>query len=208
MKKIVFSFCIFLILLSCKDSLAPVADNALKPVVITQTTPHDTDDPAIWIHPTDPTESLIIGTDKEIGGGVYAYDLDGKIVARFTNMDRPNNVDVAYSLIFNGKIVDIAVTTERKKNRIRIFSLPDLKPIDNGGIEVFVGEKERDPMGISLYTRPSDSAIFAIVGRKNGPSGSYLWQYQLKDTDKDVVEKELEDPRWEKLKQLKNNIKE
>jgi hypothetical protein len=25
---------------------------------------------------------------------------------------------------------------------------------------------------------------------------------------KDVVEKELEDPRWEKLKQLKNNIKE
>ena len=34
-------------------------------------------------------------------------------------------------------------------------------------------------MGIALYTRPSDGEIFVIVGRKNGPSGSYLWQYQL-----------------------------
>ena len=83
--------------------------------------------------------------------------------------------------MLNGKKTDIAVTTERKKNRIRIFSLPDLKPIDNGCIEVFENEKERDPMGISLYTRPSDSAIFAIVGRKSGPSGTYLWQYELFD---------------------------
>ena len=46
-------------------------------------------------------------------------------------------------------------------------------------MEVFEGETERNPMGIALYTRPSDGEIFAIVGRKNGPSGSYLWQYQL-----------------------------
>jgi len=191
MKKIVFSFCIFFVLLSCKDSLAPVAENALKPVVITQPTPHDTDDPAIWIHPTDPAKSLIVGTDKEVGGGLYVYDLVGTIVNSFTNMDRPNNVDIAYGCVINGKALDIAVTTERKKNRIRIFSLPDLKPIDNGGIEVFVGETERDPMGISLYTRPSDGSIFAVVGRKSGPSGSYLWQYQLKDSGNGYVEAEL-----------------
>lgn len=180
-----------LFLISCKDKSAPVAKNALKPNIITQPTPHDTDDPAIWIHPTDPKKSLIIGTDKETGGGLYIYDLEGKIVNKFTNMGRPNNVDVAYGLKIGDQKIDVAVTTEREKKRIRIFSLPDLKPIDNGGIEVFVNEKDREPMGISLYTRPSDSAVFAIVGRKFGPSGSYLWQYQLSASENNNITAKL-----------------
>jgi myo-inositol-hexaphosphate 3-phosphohydrolase len=60
---------------------------------------------------------------------------------------------------------------------IRVFSLPDMKEIDNGGIEVFVGESQRDPMGISLY-KNSDN-VYAIVGRKSGPDGTFLWQYKL-----------------------------
>ena len=110
---------------------------------------------------------------------MYAFDLQGKIVAKSEVLKRPNNVDIAYGLIIDGKKVDVAVTTERENNKIRIFSLPDLKAIDNGGISVFDGEELRDPMGIALYTRPSDKKIFAIVGRKSGPSGTYLWQYEL-----------------------------
>ena len=53
---------------SCGDKLAPVAENAIKPSIITEPTPNDTDDPAIWIHPTDASKSLIVGTDKEVGG--------------------------------------------------------------------------------------------------------------------------------------------
>ncbi|HRE78440.1 MAG TPA: phytase [Flavobacterium sp.] len=180
MKKLAFLSLLFLI--ACGDKLAPVREDALRPTVVTQPLPHDTDDPAIWIRPTDPTKSLIIGTDKDTDGGLYMYDLDGKIIKKSEVLKRPNNVDVAYGLLINGKKVDIAVTTERESNKIRIFSLPDLTAIDNGGIEVFVGETERDPMGISLYTRPSDGVIFAIVGRKFGPSGTYLWQYQLTDS--------------------------
>jgi 3-phytase len=39
--------------------------------------PHksDADDPAIWIHPTDPAQSLILGTDKQ--GGLHSYNIDG-----------------------------------------------------------------------------------------------------------------------------------
>ena len=170
------------VLVSCKSSqLAAIRPDALKPIVVTQPTPHDTDDPAIWIHPTDATKSLIIGTDKDSEGGLYVYDLNGRIINKSVVLKRPNNVDIAYGLLIGNKKTDIAVTTERETNKIRIFSLPDLKPIDNGGIEVFTGEALRDPMGISLYTRPSDKAVFAIVGRKTGPSGSYLWQYQLSD---------------------------
>lgn len=155
--------------------------HTVKATVITEKVKHDTDDPAIWINPADASKSLIIGTDKDTDGALYAFDLSGKVVKRVGDIQRPNNVDIAYGMMLNGKKIDIAVTTERQANKIRIFSLPDLTPIDNGGIEVFAGETERDPMGIALYTRPSDHAIFAIVGRKSGPSDGYLWQYQLTD---------------------------
>jgi 3-phytase len=88
---------------------------------------------------------------------------------------------VEYGLILNGKQVDIAVATERETNKLRIFRLPEMKAVDNGGIEVFTGEKERGPMGISLYKRPKDGAVYAIVSRKAGPTDGYLWQYLLQD---------------------------
>lgn len=36
-------------------------------------------------------------------------------------------------------------------------------------------------MGIGLYRRPRDGAIFAIVAPKAGPKTNYLWQYRLED---------------------------
>jgi 3-phytase len=154
----------------------------IKPVVVTQPVRHDTDDPAIWIHPQDPSKSLIIGTDKDLDGALYVYDLEGKIIEEkvVRGLKRPNNVDIAYGIMINGQPVDIVVTTERITNKIRIFSVPDMQPIDDGGIEVFAGEEFRAPMGISLYKRPSDGNIYAIIGRKDGPKdGTYLWQYLL-----------------------------
>lgn len=161
----------------------------LKPVVVTDTVRWDTDDPAIWIDPDDPLKSLIIGTDKDTDGALYVFDLNGKVIEEKTvrNLKRPNNVDVEYGLMLNGKPVDIAVATEREANKIRIFRLPEMTPIDNGGIEVFVGETERAPMGIAMYKRSSDGAIFAIVSRKSGPTEGYLWQYQLQDDGKGGV---------------------
>ena len=176
---------------SCSSSLAPLRKDGLKPTVVTETVLHDTDDPAIWIHPTNPQESLVIGTDKDTDGGLYVFNLQGKIIKKSETIKRPNNVDIAYGLQIDGVLTDIAVTTERETNKIRIFSLPDLKPLDNGGIPVFEGELERDPMGIAIYTRPSDKAVFAIVGRKSGPSGSYLWQYELKGASNAKVEATL-----------------
>lgn len=193
MKKIFITVSIITVLISCSDKLAPVLPNALTANVVTEPTKNDTDDPAIWVNPEDISKSLIIGTDKEVGGGLYVYDLEGKIVNTFLDMQRPNNVDVAYGLILNGKKVDIAVTTERKANKIRIFSLPDLKPIDNGGIEIFAGETGedfRDGMGIALYTN-SNNEIHAIVGRKNGPTENYLWQYKLSDDGTGNVKAEV-----------------
>ena len=160
----------------------PGVEGALEPVVVTEKTAVDSDDPAIWLHPDDPSKSLVLGTDK--GGSIFVFDLDGKIIPdkTVTGMGRMNNIDVAYGLPLGDEKIDIALATDRNEERIRVFRLPDMTPIDNGGIPTFVGETDdRRAMGLAVYTRPSDGAFFVIVSRKFGQSGSYLWQYLLED---------------------------
>src|ERR671922_2993653 len=36
------------------------------------------DDPSVWIHPTNPSLSTIIDTDKSNGGGLNVFDLSGQ----------------------------------------------------------------------------------------------------------------------------------
>lgn len=157
---------------------------AVKPLYVTEKVAHDSDDPAVWINPQDPAKSLIIGTDKDADGGLYVFNLQGKIQQKVSGLQRPNNVDIEYGLMLNGKATDIAVTTERMTHKLRIFALPEMKPLDNGGIPVFEGETQpdyRDLMGISMY-KNKQGVIYAIVGRKTGPTtGGYLWQYRLDD---------------------------
>lgn len=180
--KVTLPILISLLILACSDPTIRV-----QPVIISEAVPYDTDDPAIWIHPTDPSQSLILGTDKggeTDQGGLYVFRLDGTIDRErsFVPLNRPNNVDVAYNLILGTDTLDIAVVTVRRENTIRVFSLPDMTPIDNGGIPVFEGESDRDPMGITLFTDQTTGAIYATVGRKFGASGSYIWQYELIDS--------------------------
>src|SRR3546814_9267545 len=85
-----------LALISCEGGLAPVRDDALQPVAVTQVTPHDADDPVIWIHPNDPSKRIILGTDKDSDGGLYAYDLEGAIVNKVTGLNRPNKIGRAH----------------------------------------------------------------------------------------------------------------
>lgn len=168
-----------IVVASCSDSQPTVA-----PVVSTEPVMHDSDDPAIWVNKADPSKSLIIGTDKDADGALYVFDLNGKIFPEkvVRNLKRPNNVDVGYNLAVGNDTVDFAVTGERLNSMLRVFSVPDMKPLDKGGFPMFEGETEpehRDLMGISIYQRPSDNKTFVIMGRKNGPSEGYLWQYLL-----------------------------
>ncbi|TDO21350.1 phytase [Pedobacter duraquae] len=183
-KELIYLLFLGLSVSACK--VQQVAQNAIKPAIITEPVKYDTDDPAIWINKADPSKSIVIGTDKDADGALYVFDLQGKIIQDkvVRGLQRPNNVDLAYGLKLNGKPTDIAITTERMTHKLRIFSVPDMKPVDNGGIPVFEGETEaeyRDLMGISIYTA-KDGKMYAIVGRKTGPTtGGYLWQYLLGD---------------------------
>ncbi len=171
---IVFSGC------NQKSKLTPIT-----PDIITESTLNDTDDPAIWINHKDPSKSIVFGTDKETNGAIYAFDLGGKIIHEKTirNIRRPNNVDIEYGFKLNDSTeVDIMVFTEREKQQIRMFSVPDMKPLDQGGFKVFEGEIKPEynlPMGVSLYKSPKNSKVYAIVSRKIGPRDNYLHQYEF-----------------------------
>jgi 3-phytase len=181
MKKISFiiGLAVFPLLINCTGQQH--LGKKIKPSVITETVMYDTDDPAIWINPENAEKSIIIGTDKDTNGGLYAFDMNGKIINKVPGLKRPNNVDIEYGFMLNGKKTDIAAVTERETNKVKFYTLPDLK--DTGELSVFDGETERDPMGISMYKNPATGEIYAIVGRKSGPADGYLWQYKLSEKD-------------------------
>ncbi|WP_018474748.1 phytase [Echinicola pacifica] len=157
----------------------------VQPVFVTDSLAHDSDDPAVWINPQDPSKSLILGTDKDKDGAIYVFDLEGKTIDSLVVRDiqRPNNVDIGYGLQLGDRTVDFAVTGERLTSKLRFFSLPDMKEIVPGGLEVYEGEtgpEFRDLMGVAIYTQPETGKHYVIAGRKNGPQdGSYLWQYEI-----------------------------
>ena len=49
------------------------------------------DDPAIWFNHSDPTQSLIFGTDKR--KGIHVYDIYGKELS-FSELGATNNIDL------------------------------------------------------------------------------------------------------------------
>ena len=150
---------------------------------------NDPDDPALWVHPLHPARSLIIGTMKVAApaGAIVVFGMDGQIRQTISGIDRPNNVDVEYGFVLNGRPVDIAVATERLQRQLRVFRIDpaDGRLVDLGGVPVLADQpgEAGAPMGIALYRRARDGAIFAIVAPKEGPPEGYCWQYRLTDLD-------------------------
>lgn len=161
----------------------------VKPLRATEAVAHDPDDPAIWLNRTNPSNSLILGSVKVAApnGALAVFGLDGRQRQLVTGLDRPNNVDVEYGLPLGGRPTDIAVVTERLQRRLRAFAIAQdgtgVRDVSSEALKVLDGApgEEGAPMGISLYRRPRDGAIFAIVAPKAGPRENYLWQYRLAD---------------------------
>lgn len=170
-------------LVACSKGAA--TESAIRPVATTAPVSKDADDPAIWINAADPAASLIIGTNKVEApdGALYVFGIDGAVRQVVSPLDRPNNVDVEYGFAGGAGQIDIVVVTERRRSRLRVYRVNamGLAPIDGEGIPVLDGElgDRAQPMGIALYRRPYDGAVFAIVAPKSGSASNYLWQYRL-----------------------------
>ena len=175
---------------ACRDAPSTGARGTavLAHAAATEAVGDDADDPAVWVNKRDPARSLILGTNKEAApnGALVAWDLEGRRRHSIAGLDRPNNVDVESNVALGATTMDIAVVTERYQRRLRAWQVNEDALVEVGavdGLKVFEGEAgERGaPMGVALYRRSRDGAVFAFVSRKEGPTSGYVWQYRLQD---------------------------
>lgn len=134
------------------------------------------DDPAIWLHPTDATKSMVLGTDKQ--GGLAVYDLKGK-ERQYLPVGRLNNVDIRTAFDLNGEMIDIAVASNRDQNSLHIFSI-DRKT----GRVTALGEQAtalEDIYGFCMF-KDKQNRFYAIANDKDGRFS----QYHLTTFDRQV----------------------
>jgi len=147
----------------------------------------DSDDPAIWVHPTRPEDSLVIATLKE--GGLVVFDLAGRVLqtiapASFGEI-RYNNVDLIYNFLRSGKRVDLAVVSDRINDTLAIFMVDPrsrtLVDVTSAGIPdtIFgVDDGEATAYGLATYTSIVDGRHYAYVTQTDG---NLVAQLQLFD---------------------------
>src|SRR5215212_4854934 len=95
--------------------------NTVTATVETEPVPHSgdsADDPAIWIHPTNPSQSTIIGTDKH--GGLAVYDLAGVQIQYLPDGDL-NNVDLRAGFLFGGQSATLVTAGNRSNDSLAIY---------------------------------------------------------------------------------------
>lgn len=132
------------------------------------------DDPAIWVHPTDPSRSLIIGTDKK--NGLDVYDLAGKRVQTLPD-GRMNNVDLRYGFALGGASVAIVAATNRTDQTLALYAVDAngrLSNVADGKIATGMA----DPYGLCMY-RSAAGEYFVFAN--DGDTGHFRqWQLEAR----------------------------
>ncbi len=129
------------------------------------------DDPAIWVNPKNPQQSLILGTDKQ--GGLVVYDLKGKTQQHLA-VGRVNNVDVRAGFNLNGQKIDLAVASNRDHNSLHVFAIAP-----SSGVVSELGQvptASQDIYGLCMYKNQAGD-IYTIVNDKDGR----FFQYRMQD---------------------------
>ena len=152
------------------------------------------DDAAIWVHPADPTRSVVIGVNKSSNGrdaGLFAFDLDGSRavdddgwevgVNRFEPDRRYNNVDVRYGFAAGGERWDLVCASDRTEREIDVFRVRTTAAGDFAGLEE-VGEipigsgyaaGSDAPYGLGLFRYADRDVFYALISDKEGRVGQY-----------------------------------
>lgn len=157
---------------------AAMAGGAGQPItayVETAAIPHDgdaADDPAVWVHPTDPSRSTIIGTDKD--GGLAVYDLAGNQL-HYHPGTKPNNVDLRYNFPLSGKRVALVATSDRSDDTIRLYTVdPTTRALRNvAARRISTGP---EVYGLCMYRSARTGAYSVFVTDNDGTS---LQQWEL-----------------------------
>jgi len=122
------------------------------------------DDMAVWVDPTDPRESLIFGTNKK--GGLGVYDLEGNLL-QYLPTGLLNNVDVRGDFAFPDGPAPIIAASEKAEDSIVLFRL-DIPTRTLTQVASLPAEARFDMGGLCLYQSRTSGSLYAFVASKDG----------------------------------------
>ncbi len=162
-------------------ALTPVPETInVSPVVETapvRSTGDAADDPAIWVHPTDPELSAIIGTNKL--GGIAVYNLDGS-EHQYRADGKMNNVDIRYGFSLGGNLVDLVGMSNRTNDTLAFYTMntSTRKLTSVGSVSTNL-----TVYGFCMYKSSVTGKFYAFVNSTTGE----VEQYELSDNNGNVV---------------------
>ena len=146
----------------------PAIVHAVVETVVTTDPAVDADDPALWADATDPSRSVMFGTDKS--DGLYVHNLDGS-VRQFLPSGAVNNVDLRTGFRIGDRddMVLVAATNDQYMGiNVYLFDPRTLETRDFGFIPTNMGE----PYGFCMGKRGGD--FYLIANNKLGDIR--IWQ--------------------------------
>ena len=167
---------LFILGFVCISSLtgSAFAATVVQPVVETDPSPSagDTaDDSVIWIHPTDPSLSLVIGDNKD--GGLMVWGLDGKQL-QYVNGTLYNNIDLRYNFPLSGSFsngtshthVALVGVGDEGNSETDFFKVnPVTRRLEPAGS---VRTQSLLPYGSCMYHSPISGKYYYFVNAKSG----------------------------------------
>lgn len=134
------------------------------------------DDATLWVNSSDPSQSLIIGTNKQ--RGLAVYDLDGKQV-QFLPDGRLNNVDHRDNFPLGGAKIS---ASNRSNNSIAIYRVnPETRQLENVAARTIATV---EAYGSCMYHSQTTGKFYYIVTNKRGE----VEQLELFDNGKGQVD--------------------
>lgn len=155
--------------------------------VVSQASLDAADDPAVWVHPSDPARSIIIGSNKK--GGLHLYGLSGKELAYFP-VGNINNVDVLAGFQLGDQKVSLIGGSNRSDQSIDLFIIdpegPELIDIAAGTLATDT-TKVDDIYGFCFYQDTKKDLSYVFINGKNGR----LQQFELVVNENNQVTTQL-----------------
>lgn len=148
------------------------------------------DDIAVWVHPSDPSLSVIIGTDKAesnpAGGGIAVYDMAGNELQYRPDGDI-NNVDLRYNFMLNGKPTTIVAASNSDHGILQLYTIdPSTRQLENIAARD-IRSNLSSVSGVAMYVSPESGKYYVFV---NDPRGIHE-QWELSDAGNGRVDAQV-----------------
>ncbi|MCD4831150.1 MAG: phytase [Anaerohalosphaeraceae bacterium] len=179
MKQFCMVLIVFGLLLSASAYSAVNVDAAGETGILPGSSSADiADDICIWVHPTNPNQSIVIGQSKDSShGGIYVYDLSGVELQAVDMGHRTGNIDIRYNFAMSTGPTDIVVVNDREEDDLKIYRVNSDRTLTN--INYDHPNIGIEPYGGCLYNDLSNGRLYYFVTAKDGT----IRQFELTEHD-------------------------